>query len=290
MRNESEMFDLILSTAQNDSRIRAVILNGSRANPNAPKDIYQDYDIIYLVTETQSFLENPTWIDCFGERLIMQLPDKLDAAAGFKMNFDQSFTYLMQFKDGNRIDLRIQTQQAVAESLEGESETIILLDKDNRFPNFPSPSDSAYWIKQPTSDTFFHCCNEFWWVVLYVGKGLCRNEIPYAMDCLNVHVRPELVKMLSWYAGISIGFSFSAGKSGKYLPRYLSKDLWERFLQTYPCGSVDAIWESVFIVCQLFHETAQAVCKEFHLPYCSDTAENCIEYLRQLKASPSTDH
>lgn len=123
MRNESEMFDLILSTAQNDSRIRAVILNGSRANPNAPKDIYQDYDIIYLVTETQSYLENPTWIDCFGERLIMQLPDKLDAAAGIKMNFDQSFTYLMQFKDGNRIDLRIQTQQAVAESLEGESET-----------------------------------------------------------------------------------------------------------------------------------------------------------------------
>jgi aminoglycoside 6-adenylyltransferase len=35
MRSEQEMFDLILSTARTDPRIRAVIMNGSRANPNA---------------------------------------------------------------------------------------------------------------------------------------------------------------------------------------------------------------------------------------------------------------
>lgn len=36
MRSEQEMLDLILDTARQDERIRAVILNGSRANPNAP--------------------------------------------------------------------------------------------------------------------------------------------------------------------------------------------------------------------------------------------------------------
>jgi aminoglycoside 6-adenylyltransferase len=45
MRNESKIFQLILDIAQRDERIRAVILNGSRANPNAKKDIFQDYDI-----------------------------------------------------------------------------------------------------------------------------------------------------------------------------------------------------------------------------------------------------
>ena len=39
MRSEKEMMDLILETAKNDERIRAVYMNGSRTNPNAPKDI-----------------------------------------------------------------------------------------------------------------------------------------------------------------------------------------------------------------------------------------------------------
>ena len=36
MRSEQEMFDLILSFAKEEERVRAVVLNGSRANPNAP--------------------------------------------------------------------------------------------------------------------------------------------------------------------------------------------------------------------------------------------------------------
>jgi aminoglycoside 6-adenylyltransferase len=43
MRTETEIFDLILGFARSDGRIRAVVLNGSRANPLAPRDILQDY-------------------------------------------------------------------------------------------------------------------------------------------------------------------------------------------------------------------------------------------------------
>ena len=52
MRSEKEMIDLILDTARKDERIRAVYMNGSRTNPNAPKDLFQDYDIVYVVRET----------------------------------------------------------------------------------------------------------------------------------------------------------------------------------------------------------------------------------------------
>ncbi len=39
MRSEREMFDVILHVAKEDKRIRAVYMNGSRTNPNVPKDI-----------------------------------------------------------------------------------------------------------------------------------------------------------------------------------------------------------------------------------------------------------
>ena len=71
MRTEKEMYDLILDIARNDERIRAVYLNGSRTNPNAPKDIFQDYDVVYVVTEMFPFIKDKDWIKCFGETLYM---------------------------------------------------------------------------------------------------------------------------------------------------------------------------------------------------------------------------
>lgn len=56
LRTEKEMYDLILEIAQKDDRIRAVYMKGSRTNENAPKDIFQDFDIVYVVTETASFI------------------------------------------------------------------------------------------------------------------------------------------------------------------------------------------------------------------------------------------
>ncbi|KJR46257.1 hypothetical protein UF75_3343 [Desulfosporosinus sp. I2] len=49
------MFDSILNIAHKDERIHAVLLSGSRINLNAIKDIFQDYDIVYVVKETKSF-------------------------------------------------------------------------------------------------------------------------------------------------------------------------------------------------------------------------------------------
>jgi len=37
-------------------------MNGSRANPNVKKDIFQDYDIVYVVTETESIIRDEDWI------------------------------------------------------------------------------------------------------------------------------------------------------------------------------------------------------------------------------------
>ena len=103
MRSEREMLDLILDTARADDRIRAVIMNGSRTDPDAPRDIFQDFDIVYVVTDVAPFANNRPWIERFGPQMIVQLPD----ATGDPAPEEGSFAYLMQFADGNRIDLTL---------------------------------------------------------------------------------------------------------------------------------------------------------------------------------------
>ena len=71
MRSEKEMLDLIIKTAEEDPRVRAAYLEGSRVNPNVPKDIFQDYDVVYIVETNRPYRENKEWITRFGEILYM---------------------------------------------------------------------------------------------------------------------------------------------------------------------------------------------------------------------------
>lgn len=91
MRSEKEMIDLIIDIAKTNERIRAVYMNGSRTNPNVPKDKYQDYDIVYVVTEMEWHLKNNDWISIFGELAIVQEPDKNAIAEG--ADLDVSISY-----------------------------------------------------------------------------------------------------------------------------------------------------------------------------------------------------
>ena len=285
MRTEKEMFDLILGVAEKDERILGVYMNGSRANPKAPKDIFQDFDIVYVVKETKSFIRDKEWVDIFGERLIMQLPDELDKIAGIKTNFKNDYGYLMQFIDGNRIDLHIQTKEFALKELKRDKLSIILLDKDNIFPKLPEPTDEEHWIKKPTEKLFYRACNEFWWVSIYVAKGLWRDEIPYAMDNLNFNARPQLIQMLSWYVGISTNFSCSVGKSGKYLKNYLPDEIWDRFLKTYPAGNVTSIWDSLFAMGELFKDISREISHRLGFVY-NQEAERCFSYLIHISQLP----
>lgn len=58
MRREKEIMEFILKVSKEDDRIFAVCLNRSRTNFNITKDIFQDYDIIYIVDETLPFIKD----------------------------------------------------------------------------------------------------------------------------------------------------------------------------------------------------------------------------------------
>ncbi len=286
MRSEKEMMDLIIGTAQRDERIRGVYMNGSRTNRNAPRDIFQDYDIVYVVRETASFIKDEKWIDIFGKRLYMQMPEKMDMLLGHAHDIDNCYGYLMQFEDGNRIDLHVQTLEYSIADMKSDKLCIIFLDKDKAFPSIPEASDEDHWVRRPSMVEYACCCNEFWWMLNSMGKGLWREEISYAMDTMNFYVRPQLMKMLSWYIGIHTDFSCSIGKSGKYLHKYLSKERMERISRTYPSGSVEAIWQSLFEMCDFFDEIAKEVGGGLNYTYDEKEAHNSRLFLDCTYALP----
>ena len=282
MRSEEEMFDLILDTAREDERIRAVMMNGSRANPNAPKDFFQDYDIVYFVTEAVPYTRNLEWIKRFGEMMILQLPDDMVDPPPVEA---PGYCYLMQFSDGNRIDLSIFPVDKL-DQWEEDSQTVILLDKDGLFPDVPPTSDRDYLPKPPTAKQFDDCTNEFWWVSPYAAKGLWRDELPYAKHMAEHYIREQLDKMLDWYVGIKTGFQFSPGKGGKYLKHSLEPELFALLLQTYSDADPEHAWEALLAMTELFRRVAIPVAEHFGYAYPYGDDQRVSAHLRHVRALP----
>lgn len=286
MRSEKEMLQLILNIAVRDDRIRAVYLNGSRTNQNVPKDIFQDYDFVYVVTETATFIEDEIWIDVFGKRLYMQLPEAMDKMMGKACDLAHCYGYLIQLADGNRIDLHLQTFEYSKKHIMQDKLCIILMDKDNILPEIPEASDENFWVKKPDQVMYSCCCNEFWWCLNNVAKGLWREEIPYAMDMINLYVRPQLVMMLSWHIGIQTSFSCSIGKSGKYMNAFLTPEIWCQYLSTFSAAQIPSVWTAVFIMCDLFDRLAHSIALNLDLTYNEQEAQNSLYFLNNAYELP----
>ena len=145
MRSEREMYQLILGYAQQDPRVRGVILNGSRANPTAKLDQFRDYDIVYLVTDVAPFKEGDI-SPAFGEVLVMQRTDENQL---FHEHFPRLAIYLMQFADGNRIDLTIAPVEDYRPYCFDDKLSVVLLDKDGFLPHLPPPDESTHAWSAP---------------------------------------------------------------------------------------------------------------------------------------------
>lgn len=284
MRSEHEMLDLIINTAQSDDRIRAVIMNGSRANPNAPRDIFQDFDIVYVVTDVNAFTDDSTWINRFGEIMILQMPEAMQDPPPIN---NGTFIYLMQFTDGNRLDLGL-VPVAMSQTLQNESLSVLLLDKDGLFQPFAAPNDRDYLPNPPTAKLFADCCNEFWWVCPYVAKGLWREEITYAKHIHDHEVRAQLMQMLTWYVGMKTQFSRSSGKLGKYLKHYLDPEHWAMLEKTYADASYENTWDALFVTCSLFRLTAEEIATHFGFAYPHDDDRKVSAHLQHVRGLPKT--
>lgn len=300
MKGEEALFDKIMDFAQRDVRVRAVYMNGSRANPNAPVDPYRDFDIVYVVRDFEDFKRDHSWIDGFGERLILQMPEAMRYPSG-----QGHFNWMMLFVDGNRLDLTLLPIE-MPELIERDSATVVLLDKDGLLPDFGAASDADYVVAAPDDLFYYSCCNNFFWCLQNVAKGLVRDELPYALGMYYEVVLPELNDMVRWYIGSQNKYSVAPGKFGKYFKQYLSVDLYNRYLEAYGVSTDGMIsrgmiggglgqqlsetaptallWHAVEVAVELFRELAKAVAKDLGYTYNTAEDEGMKRYLEMMKA------
>ena len=267
MRTEPQMLDLIFQTAK-VLQVNAVAMSGSRTNPKAPKDEFQDYDVIYVVDDLDNLTSDLSWLDQFGTRIIEQ-----HNVLGNRR------LYLMLFEDGNRIDLTLCPTEYIQEWVDSEADYTVLKDEKGLFVPY-SPNSQRYWTSPASEIDFEKACNEFWWVSSYVVKGICRNQVIFATDHIYGICQQELLKVLAWQVASDKG-TVDIGKNYKYLYNYLPAEKEKEFTNLLDLSSLDKITQSLFATMQLFHQEAQRLAQKMGFEYDREVAEKMIEYAKE---------
>ena len=267
MRTETEMMNLILQMAES-LKVDAVALSGSRTNDHAPKDEFQDYDVVYLVDNLENLISDLSWLDLFGKRIIEQ-----------EVALDNRRLFLMLFEDGNRIDLTLCPKEHIKEWVDSEAGFTVLEDPEHLFEPY-SPNLERFWIHQASETDFKNSCNEFWWVSAYVIKGIYRKQLIYATDHLYGICQQELLKVLTWQV-VSDRGKVDIGKNYKYLFNYLPDEKEKEFFALLDFSSIEKLTQSLFATMQLFHQEAQFFAQKMGFDYDTEVAENMIEYAEE---------
>ena len=267
MRTDQEILGLILETAKK-LQVDAVALSGSRTDTKAPKDEFQDYDVVYVVDDLDNLTNDLSWLDQFGKRIIEQ-----------HNVLDHRHLYLMLFEDGNRIDLTLCPKEYIQEWVSSEADYTVLVDEKGLFESY-SPSPQRFWTSPASETDYEKTCNEFWWVSAYVVKGICRKQVSYATDHLYGICQQELLKILAWQVA-SDREAVDIGKIYKYLFNYLTTEKEKEFSALLDFSSLDKITQSLFATMQLFHQEAQSLAQKMGFKYEKEVADKMIEYAEE---------
>jgi aminoglycoside 6-adenylyltransferase len=115
-----------------------------------------------------------------------------------------------------------------------------------------------------------------------VAKGVCRQQIIYAKHHLEVTLRAMFLKMTEWYVGVVTNFTVSFGEYGKNIERYIAAELYQKILSTYPDSDPEKIWNSLFIMTEIFSELALKVAEALNFEYDKQEEVNVIQYLKEI--------
>ena len=268
MKTDPEMLNLILHTAKT-LQVEAVAMSGSQTNPKAPKDEFQDYDVVYVVDDLDTLTSNLAWLDQFDARIIEQ-----------HNILGNRRLYLMLFEDGNRIDLTLCPKVHIKEWVESEADFTVLEDTKGLFAPY-SPNPQRYWTSPASEIDFEKACNEFWWVSAYVVKGICRKQLIYSTDHLYGICQQELLKILAWQIA-SDRRTVDIGKNYKYLFKYLPDEKEKKFSDLLDFSSLEKITQTLLATMELFHQEAQYLAQKMGFKYEKEVAEKMIGYAKTI--------
>jgi len=282
-----DVISKLVQWAEQRESIRAMLLTSTRAIPNAPTDIFSDYDVVLVVKNIHPFFEDRSWLADFGEVLVVYCdPIYSDPDYGI-----EKFANVTQYADGLKIDFTLwpvelmrRIVQAPLLQAELDAGYRVLMDKDHLTDDLQPPTYRAYIPTPPTEQVYQKTIEDFLSDPPYVAKCLLRDELLPAKWCLDYDMKHIFLRsMLEWRMELDHGWSMPAGALGKGLKKRLPPEIWSKLENTYAGADIADNWESLFRTMALFRQVAIEVGEGLGYVYPHDLDQRVNDFVRKMQ-------
>lgn len=279
--NASQVLDRIVGWARDNDLIRAVILEGSRANPSSVVDAFSDYDVAFVVSDRTPFVQSDAWQAWYGERMVSWGDNVADAGIERTMR-------LVLYADGTRIDYCIWTPEALTTIKErGRLPAIldtgyrVLFDKDGITGGLRSATTAVHIPRKPDEATFLEYVDDFWIDAAYVAKNLCRDQLLPTKYGLNTMIgHGHLRRLFDWRMEIEHDWKLPAGRHGRSLRNFTPESYWRRLESLFVGAGHAENWDALSAALDLHRQLATEVAGALGFNYPHERDKAVTAYLQ----------
>jgi aminoglycoside 6-adenylyltransferase len=275
----------IIEWAENESDIRVLILEGSRAS-NSYIDELSDYDLNVFVVNHNKYTSDNSWINKFDQVLIYQKEK-------FFYKNTEIPTRLVVYKNNPKVDFSFWPINILHEIIDNKilpesykNGYKVLLDKDKITDGILSPSNNGFLISKPTEDELLTTIYNFWFEAYCIVKYLKRDSLWYAKTLESGPIKKFLLKVMLWNE--SSKYDWKNNKihlQGKNLETQVNKDIKKSLNDCFSKYSKSETWHSLIGMIDLFKRLSYEVTMKMNVEYPEESISQIQEYIKRIYAS-----
>ena len=274
------MLEKIVSWANKNDRVRAVILSGSHAS-KGKTDQLSDYDLA-LYGSGFDFINDDCWLTeieqywiCIHDHFNFwgyDIPSRLTI-------FDSTSKVDFSFHP-----LKLLRQLANTEKLPDcyQIGYKILLDKDGMLTKMKAPEMIGFIIKKPGPEEFRKNTDEFWFEVYHVAKYLYRGDI-WTAKSKDWDSKERLRQMLQWNESSKRNWNFSAKDNGKEMKDWIDKHIWEKLGTCFGRFEPEESWQTLDNTIKIYREVTVETANCLEYEYDQQSDNHISQFIEDLK-------
>lgn len=277
----NEILNRIVDWGRETPEVRALILEGSRAESNAADDL-SDYDVNVFLTDSTPYTEDKAWLSSIAEIWVC-IPEAVEH------NGTLFPSRLVIFRDGIKVDfilysLDVLEEYAKADPLPAGYDTgyKVLLDKDHITARMRAPSYSAFKGKQPSAEEFIRCVNAFWFEVYHVATYLRRQDL-WAVKFRDWECKRFLIRMIEWHENALRNWDLRTNPLGKRMTSWVSAETWKALHNVFGRFDSQDSWRALEATTKLFRRVAGETAETLGFTYPQDLDGHISGFIERIR-------
>ena len=273
------MLEKVVSWANREDDIRAVVVTGSLARGDGSTDVFSDLDVQIIATDYARYIADDSWLDKLGEVWIR-----------FPLHEDVPYR-LVWFADGTKVDFQFMTVEMIRQIIESRRLSdeylrgyLVALDKDDLYRDLPPSPRIFPQPANPGAEQVEAVINEFWFEAIHVAQFIRRREF-WVVKFRDWTMKCDLLQLLEWHARATSEEPVNTWLLGKRMREWTDATSYDSVREIWSGWEAKALWQALGKQIELFDKLSSELSVALGFRYDANTYGKIDDYIRELQAA-----